>query len=221
MKWPWINHHGYPFKLGHAHVACQLRHGASLLNPDFQIVHFWCSSSAMTQHGDPFCLIISKSIRPVEHQKCVSLFLQNSVPHIYRSDKQKPVQVPQAKYPLLLPKINENCILQTRFIKTSQCDISWKFVLQFLSRVRINTSGQLWQRGSIVVKPLCYKPESRGFEALWVEDVVHHWKRRTGTGLNQLWSSHSRRFFLELRCWYARNKLSHQTNRTTLIIDTI
>lgn len=45
----------------------------------------------------------------------------------------------------------------------------------------------------------------------------HKSKRNTGTAwtLSQLWSSHSRRFFPELSCWRARNKVNCLINSLT------
>jgi hypothetical protein len=49
-----------------------------------------------------------------------------------------------------------------------------------------------------------------------VETILQQPQRNTGTAwtLNQLWSSHSRRFVPQLRCWHARNRLSHLINRS-------
>jgi hypothetical protein len=46
------------------------------------------------------------------------------------------------------------------------------------------------------------------------ENVLHQSKQKTVTSwtLNQLWTSHSRRFVPELRCCHARNKLNILTN---------
>jgi hypothetical protein len=48
------------------------------------------------------------------------------------------------------------------------------------------------------------------------QDIIHQSKRNTGTTctLNQLLSSHSRRFFPEMRCWHSRNKLNLLINRS-------
>jgi hypothetical protein len=48
-------------------------------------------------------------------------------------------------------------------------------------------------------------------------------KRNTGTAwtLNQLWSSHSRRFVTKLRCWHARNKLNQLISRSEHISNSV
>jgi hypothetical protein len=56
-------------------------------------------------------------------------------------------------------------------------------------------------------------------QRICVSKASPHWhqsKRNAGTAWtqNHLWSSHSRRFVPELRCWRARNKLNHLINRS-------
>jgi hypothetical protein len=74
---------------------------------------------------------------------------------------------------------------------------------------------------------ICFRLQVRGRRHLlcWVLlDQWSTWGTHTHWGtrkhltepfwtLNQLWSSHSRRFLPELRCWHARNKLNHPIDR--------
>jgi hypothetical protein len=67
-----------------------------------------------------------------------------------------------------------------------------------------------WLSTAVLFNLGCQYPPGVREGILW--GASNKTKHRTAWAIDQLWSSQSRRFVPELRCWHARNKLNHLVN---------